>query len=291
MNTLEINNLSKFYGDFQALNNVNIKVEQGEIYGFIGPNGAGKSTTIRTVLGLLKPSEGTTKVFGLDSQRENKLILEKIGYLPAEVNYYDEMNSKALLEYSARFYKNADTSKIESLADYFELDLTKKIRALSFGNKKKCAIIQSLLHSPELLILDEPTTGLDPLMQNRFFDLLEEENKKGVTVFFSSHILSDIERVCQRAAVIKKGEIVAVEDIKELIKKQVKQIKLVLALPQADINFPAGASEQKVLENKVSFSYDGDLNELAKWLTTQNLEDVQIIEPTLDTVFINYYEN
>ncbi|MBL4704416.1 MAG: ABC transporter ATP-binding protein, partial [Flavobacteriales bacterium] len=210
MTALEINNLTKFYGKFQALKNVNIKVEQGEIYGFIGPNGAGKSTTIRTILGLLRPSEGSTKVFGLDSQTQSKKILERVGYLPAEVNYYDEMNSKNLLEYSARFYKNSDMSKIASLADYFELDLSKKIRELSFGNKKKCAIIQCLLHNPELLILDEPTTGLDPLMQNRFFDLLEEENKKGVTVFFSSHILSDIERVCKTAAVIRKGEIAAI---------------------------------------------------------------------------------
>jgi len=291
MNTLEINDLSKFYGDFQALTKVNINVKQGEIYGFIGPNGAGKSTTIRTVLGLLKPSEGSTKVFGLDSQKNTKKILEKIGYLPAEVNYYDEMNSQQLLEYSARFYKNADTSKIASLADYFELDLTKKIRALSFGNKKKCAIIQSLLHEPELLILDEPTTGLDPLMQNRFFDLLEEENKKGVTVFFSSHILTDIQRVCQRAAVIKKGEIVAVEDIQQLIQKQVKEIKLVLNQAPIDLSFPSGASLQETEGNQVTFSYEGDVNDLAKWLTTQDLKDVQIIEPTLDTVFINYYEN
>lgn len=291
MTTLEIKNLTKFYGDFQALKNVNIQVEQGEIYGFIGPNGAGKSTTIRTVLGLLKPSEGSTKVFGLDSQTHSKEIKERIGYLPSEVNYYDEMNSRTLLDYSARFYKNADTSKINSLADYFELDLTKKIRELSFGNKKKCAIIQCLLHNPELLILDEPTTGLDPLMQNRFFDLLEEENRKGVTVFFSSHILSDIQRVCERAAVIRKGEIAAIENIQQLIREQIKQVKLVFKQPVIEAQYPKGSSAHQVVGNKVSFSYSGEVNTLIKWLGEQDIEDVQIVEPTLESVFINYYES
>ncbi len=291
MNALKVHNLTKFYGDFQALKDVSLEVDAGEIFGFIGPNGAGKSTTIRAVLGLLKPSKGTTSVLGLDSQKESKSVLERIGYLPSEVHYYDEMNSDQLLNYSARFYRNADASRITELADYFELDLKKRIKELSFGNKKKCAIIQCMLHSPELLILDEPTTGLDPIMQNRFFDLLRKENQRGVTVFFSSHILSDIERVCNRAAVIRQGEIVATEEIQGLIQTQVKQVKLVLGKPVTDINLPAGASSEEVTGNKISFAYTGKVNDLITWIASQDVEDIQIIEPNLESVFIDYYKN
>lgn len=187
MKAIEINNLNKHYGDFHAIKNVSMEVEQGEVYGFVGPNGAGKSTVIRSILGLLKTTSGSANILGVDALKNGAKVREMIGYLPSEVHYYDEMSSRELLEYSARFYKNSDVSKIDSLADYFQLDLNKKITDLSFGNKKKCAIIQSVLHQPKLLILDEPTSGLDPLMQNRFFDLLEEENKKG-RLSSSAHI-------------------------------------------------------------------------------------------------------
>jgi ABC-2 type transport system ATP-binding protein len=214
MNAIELSSLSKFYGNQCGIDSVSFTVKKGEIFGFIGPNGAGKSTTIRTLLGLLKATSGKAEIMGMDISNEGAMIREKIGYLPSEVDYYSEMSSKELLLYHAAMYKVADVeNKIQELATYFQLELDRPIDDLSYGNKKKCAIIQSVLHDPEVLILDEPTGGLDPLMQNRFFELLERQNKKGVTIFFSSHVLSEIQRMCDRAAIIRDGKIMAVEDI------------------------------------------------------------------------------
>ena len=220
MNVIEASDLCKNYGNDVGIKNINLEIKKGEFFGFIGPNGAGKSTFIRTLLGLLHPSSGTAKVLGHNIKNKSEEIRKKLGYLPSEVNYYDGMSSRELLEYHAGFYENVDTTKIKTLSEIFELDLDRKIEELSFGNKKKCGIIQSVIHEPDLLILDEPTSGLDPLMQNRFFELLEEENKKGTSIFFSSHILAEVQRLCNRAAIIRKGEISAVEDIQSLLENK-----------------------------------------------------------------------
>lgn len=286
---IQVDQISKFYGKHLGIQNLNFSVNQGEVFGFIGPNGAGKSTTIRTLLGLLQPTSGSSKILGLDPTEKGVEIRERIAYLPSEVHYYDEMNSRELLEYSARFYKKHNLKLIDDLATYFELDLTKKITDLSFGNKKKCAIIQCFLHEPELLILDEPTSGLDPLMQNRFFDLLEEQNKKGVTIFFSSHILSEIQRMCHRAAVIRKGEIVTVENIQTLLEKQMKKVRIVLKNSDK-ISLPPKAQNAKQKENVIRFEYLGTINELTKWLSAQDLQDAVLEDPDLESIFMNYYQ-
>ncbi|MEO9532076.1 MAG: ABC transporter ATP-binding protein [Crocinitomicaceae bacterium] len=290
MKAIKVDKLNKHYGEFHALKDVSFEISQGEVFGFIGPNGAGKSTTIRSLLGLIQTSSGSAHILNHDIHQEGKLIRSKIGYLPSEVHYYDEMNSKELLEYSANFYNNADTSKIEELAAYFELDLNKKINDLSFGNKKKCAIIQCFLHNPELLILDEPTSGLDPLMQNRFFDLLETENKKGTTIFFSSHILSEIQRMCSRAAVIKDGEIIAIEEIQSLLQKQMKKVRVVFKDTPTNRNLPKGSQNEKWNDNKLSFEYVGPISDLISWLNQNELHDTVLQEPDLDSIFMNYYE-
>src|SRR5690606_2858119 len=240
MNAIETTDLSKYYGQEIGIKEVSLSVKEGEVFGFIGPNGAGKSTMIRTILGLLIPSGGSATIFGQDIIQEGDKLRANVGYLPSEVHYYEEMTPQELLEYSAGFYKTAKTSRITELAELFELDLHKKITDLSFGNKKKVAIIQSVLHEPKLLILDEPTSGLDPLMQNRFFEMLEQENKKGVTIFFSSHILSEIQRMCDRAAIIRKGEITAIEDIQELLKKQMKKCHLTYERKPENFSLPDG---------------------------------------------------
>jgi ABC-2 type transport system ATP-binding protein len=288
MNTIETRNLTKLYGKHVGMKNVSLKIEKGEVFGFVGPNGAGKSTMIRTLLGLLHPTSGSGSILGVDITKGEK-VRARIGYLPSEVNYYEEMSSLELLEYHMRFYGDSDRTKIEKLADYFELDLHKKITDLSFGNKKKCAILQSLLHDPELLILDEPTSGLDPLMQNRFFELLEERNKQGVTIFFSSHILSEVQRMCNRAAVIKAGEIIAVENISELISKQVKRARIVYDSPQ-EIDAIQGMNDMQWHGNKLQFNYVGNIQPLIHWIQTQDVLDVTLEEPDLETVFMNYYE-
>lgn len=290
MKAIEFNKLTKFYGDSVGVKNISFEVEKGEVFGFIGPNGAGKSTAIRTLLGLLKPTSGSAKVFGLDSEKEGKELRQRIGYLPSEVNYYEEMTSRELLTYSAGFYPNVDLQEIDRLAEIFELDLDKLIEDLSFGNKKKCAIVQCLLHQPELLILDEPTSGLDPLMQNRFFEVLEDLSNKGTTIFFSSHILSEIQRMCDRAAVIRNGEIIAIEHIQHLLEKQMKKVKLVLEEVPDQIVYPEGVQSVKQVGDKISFEYVGDIPPLLAWLSKHNVQDLVMEEPDLESIFMNYYK-
>lgn len=290
MKAIEITNLTKFYGKEKGISNVSFSVEKGEIFGFIGPNGAGKSTTIRTLLGLLIPTSGKALILNHDIQKEGANIRKKIGYLPSEVNYYDEMSSRELLEYHSRFYDQVNLNEIDRLAELFELDLNKKITDLSFGNKKKCAIIQSLIHQPEVLILDEPTSGLDPLMQNRFFELLELENKKGTTVFFSSHILTEIQRMCDRAAIIKNGEIVAIEHIHSLLEKQMKKVTLLFESVPENISFIEGINNPKWMNQKLTFDFIGPISILLNWMNGFNLKDATLEEPDLESIFMNYYQ-
>ncbi|MFK8046443.1 MAG: ABC transporter ATP-binding protein [Crocinitomicaceae bacterium] len=290
MKVIEIHNLNKHYGPHHAIKDLSLSVEQGEVFGFVGPNGSGKSTAIRCMLGLLHSTSGSVQILGQNAFTEGPSIRSKIGYLPSEVHYYDEMTSRELLEYSAGFYKTSDLNKIDELAEYFQLDLSKKITDLSFGNKKKCAIIQAVIHQPKLLILDEPTSGLDPLMQNRFFDLLQSENDKGTTIFFSSHILSEVQRMCQKAAVIRDGAISAVEDIQGLLKKQMKKVTVVFSSIPGQLNLPNGAQHEKLNHYKLTFEYVGPVGELLNWLAKNELQDVTLEEPDLESVFMNYYQ-
>ena len=191
---IEIKELTKYYGKARGIIDVSFSVHEGEIFGFIGPNGAGKSTTIRTLLGLLYPTSGSATIFGRDCIRDGSELRRDIGYLPAEVYYYDNMKVIDLLKYSSSFYGKVDLPRIRELAGIMDLDLTRKIDDLSYGNKKKVGIVQGLLHRPKLIILDEPTSGLDPLMQKKFFELIREENKNGATVLMSSHILTEVDR-------------------------------------------------------------------------------------------------
>jgi ABC-2 type transport system ATP-binding protein len=206
-------------------------VQEGEVFGFIGPNGAGKSTTIRTILNFIQPTKGKAKIFGLDCFTQSEKIKNEIGYLPSEVHCYDDMKVKDLLNYSAKFYKKDCRLRITELCDSLELNTDKKLEELSFGNKKKVGIVQALLHEPKLLILDEPTSGLDPLMQNKFFEILKEENKKGVTIFFSSHVLTEVQKMCDRVAIIKEGKILNIESIDNLRANTYKKIKIELKNP------------------------------------------------------------
>ena len=289
MNVIEAFDLCKNYGSEVGIKGINLEIKKGEVFGFIGPNCAGKSTFIRTLLGLILPSSGSAKILGQSIIERPEEIRKKIGYLPSEVNYYDGMNSRELLEYHAGFYENVDRKKIKDLGALFELDLDRKIEELSFGNKKKCAIIQSVLHEPELLILDEPTSGLDPLMQNRFFELLEEENKKGTSIFFSSHILAEIQRMCNRAAIIRQGEISAVEDIRSLLEKQMKKVRFIFK-EASEISFIDGVQSPVWVNNKLTFDYVGPVKTLIEWMNELNLHDATLEEPDLETIFMNYYQ-
>ena len=290
MNSIEIKNLTKTYGTARGIMDVSFNVEEGEIFGFIGPNGAGKSTTIRTLLALIYPTSGGAKIFGKDCIKFAPEIAKEIGYLPSEVFYYDNMRVIDLLKYSASFYKKDCSQRIKELSDIMELDLKKKIDDLSFGNKKKVGIIQGLLHDPKLIILDEPTSGLDPLMQRKFFALLQDENKKGATILFSSHILSEVQKMCNRVAIIKEGKIITVEKISTLEENNYKKIRVEMksTLDKDYFNIN-GVNNLQAKDNIISFLFKGNLNLIMKKISELDLSNVWIEEPDLEEIFIHYY--
>jgi ABC-2 type transport system ATP-binding protein len=291
MNVIEIHNLTKMYGKSRGISDINFNVGQGEIFGFIGPNGAGKSTTIRTLLSLIYPTSGSAKIFGKDCIQFAPEIKNEIGYLPSEVFYYDNMKVKDLLNYSASFYKKDCRKRIKDLAEIMDLDLNKKIDDLSLGNKKKVGIVQGLLHEPKLIILDEPTSGLDPLMQQKFFELLEEENKKGATILFSSHILSEVQRLCNRVAIIKEGKIVTVEKISTLKENNYKKFKIEMKTMIEKKYFEMnGVSDLESKDPMISFLYKGDINEVMKKIAGIEIANLWIEEPDLEEIFMHYYE-
>jgi ABC-2 type transport system ATP-binding protein len=291
MNVIEIKNLTKMYGKSRGIENVSFNVEEGEIFGFIGPNGAGKSTTIRTLLSLIYPTSGSATIFGKDIITAAPEIKKDIGYLPSEVFYYDNMKVMDLLKYSASFYKKDCTGRIKELAEIMELDLTKKIDDLSLGNKKKVGIVQGLLHEPKLIILDEPTSGLDPLMQQKFFDLLEKENKKGATILFSSHILSEVQRLCDRVAIIKDGRIVTVEKISTLKENTYKKFKIEsnAAINKELFNIE-GVNQLQQDGHIISFLFRGNVNSIMKKIAEIEIANLWVEEPDLEEIFMHYYE-
>ena len=291
MNVIEINKLSKSYGKSRGIVDVSFNVEEGEIFGFIGPNGAGKSTTIRTLLALIYPTSGSATIFGKDCIKYSSEILKDVGYLPSEVFYYDGMKVIDLLRYSASFYKKDCSKKMVDIAKALDLDLHKKIEDLSFGNKKKVGIVQGLLHSPKLIILDEPTSGLDPLMQQNFFELIKEENKNGATVLFSSHILSEVQKVCDRVAIIKEGSIVKVEKISTLKESSYKRIAVEAATSIANDFFSIeGVTNLNVKDKDASFLYKGNLNSIISRLTELDIKNFTVAEPDLEEIFLHYYQ-
>lgn len=294
MSVIKTHNLTKYYGKSRGIEDINLSVEEGEIFGFIGPNGAGKSTTIRTLLGLIKPTSGSATIFGKDIVHDGPAIREDVGYLPSEVFYYDNMRARDLLKYSASFYKKSKhdmDARMYNLAKLLDLDINKKIDDLSYGNKKKVGIIQGLLHSPKLIILDEPTGGLDPLMQQTFFNLLKEENKRGATILFSSHILSEVQKLCNKVAIVKEGHLIAVEQMDSLRKNSYLKVKLELAaaIAKAQLAVP-GVSNIQTVHDQVSFLYRGDVNVILKQLSGMKLKNLSIEEPELEEIFMHYYQ-
>jgi len=291
MAIIEINHLKKYYGRHRGIEDVSFQVEEGEIFGFIGPNGAGKSTTIRTLLSLIYPTSGSATVFGLDCIRNGPEIRARVGYLPSEVFYYDSMRVIDVLKYSASFYKNVNPARIKELASIMDLDLTKKVEDLSYGNKKKVGIVQGLLHEPKLIILDEPTSGLDPLMQQKFFDLIAAENKKGATVLFSSHILPEVQKLCSRVAIIKDGSIVKVEDMSTLRKENYKKLMIDFETPPTNglLQLP-GVTNLEQNGSEVRFLFGGDINLVIAQLQGRPIRNLLVEEPSLEEIFMHYYQ-
>ncbi len=291
MSIIETHHLTKYYGKSRGIIDVSIQVEEGEIFGFIGPNGAGKSTTIRLLLSLIFPTSGSATIFGKDVVRYGPEIRRHIGYLPSEVFYYEGMRVIDLLRYSASFYEGDHTQRMRELAEYMELELDRRIDDLSYGNRKKVGIVQGLLHAPKLIFLDEPTAGLDPLMQRKFFDLVRRENQeRGVTVFFSSHILSEVQRLCDRVAIIREGRIVEVSDIQTLQKNNYKRVRVAAeGVTPEHFQLP-GVTNLEQSNGALRFFFKGDVNILLQRIAALNVQDVTIEEPTLEEIFMHYYE-
>ncbi|WP_066291104.1 ABC transporter ATP-binding protein [Bacillus sp. FJAT-29937] len=290
MGIVELKNLTKSYKQNRGIMDVSFSIEEAEIFGFIGPNGAGKSTTIRTLLNFIYPTSGSATIFGKDIIQHSKEIRQNVGYLPSEVHYYDDMKVVDLLKYSARFHGNLNSTRMKDLAARLDLDINRKIEDLSFGNRKKVGIVQALLHEPKLIILDEPTSGLDPLIQNHFFELLAEERDKGATIFFSSHILSEVQKMCDRVAIIKEGKLVAVETIEHLTKNKVKNITITFEQPEQFTFTVDGILKREVNGKEVTLLYSGEIKALLQHLIDLPVQDVLIEEPTLEEIFMHYYE-
>lgn len=290
MSAIEVKHLTKYYGKARGIDDVSFQVNEGEIFGFIGPNGAGKSTTIRLLLSLIHPTSGSAAIFGKDCVKYGSELRRDIGYLPSEVFYYDRMKVVDLLKYSASFYPQDSTKRMHELAELMELGLDRRIEDLSYGNRKKVGIVQGLQHRPKLLFLDEPTAGLDPLMQRKFFQLIKEENQRGVTVFFSSHILGEVQRMCNRVAIIKEGKIIEMEDIRTLQQNNYKKVRVVAGDFDASHFDIPGVTKLEYQNGTVRFFFKGDINAVMHKIGEIAVSDVTIEEPTLEEIFMHYYE-
>ena len=314
MDAIQINNLTKYYGKARGIIGLNLTVRQGECFGFIGPNGAGKSTTIRTLLGLIAPTSGSASIFGKDIVKEKAAVLRETGYLPSETMFYPGMKVRDILKLSADLRGKDCTAQARMLCERLQLDESVKAENLSYGNRKKVGIVCALQSQPRLLILDEPTGGLDPLMQHEFFEILKECNQNGTTILFSSHILSEVQRNCTRTAVIREGRIIACESVETLAKSNAKRIFVsgsvdltglpgIRDLKQGQPGQPGtmpggpgtvpgrpGTESAQPASQSVNFLYSGDMNLLLRRLSQGTVTDLNISEPDLEEIFMHYYE-
>lgn len=286
MNVIETKGLTKYYGKSRGIIDLNLSVAEGEFFGFIGPNGAGKSTTIRTLLGLIKKSGGSAEIFGKSIETSKKEILAEVGYLPSEAVFYSGMKVKDVIKLSADLRKKDCRKESEVLCERLGLDTEKRVEELSFGNRKKVAIVCALQHKPRLCVLDEPTGGLDPLMQREFFSILKERNAEGTTIFLSSHILSEIQKNCTRAAIVREGRLIACDSVDSLSKTNAKRIHIE---GNADISALKNVRDIQKTDNGISFLFSGDINEFLQFISKFRINDLSISEPDLEEIFMHYY--
>ena len=289
MTAIDVDGLTKEFGETVAINDLHFQVEEGEIFGYLGPNGAGKTTTLRTLLGFLGPTSGTATVLGADIRDEDALIEAKrnIGYLPGELNFDKGVTGHTFLEYQASLKGG---SRLDEMLELFEPPLSRKIREFSSGNRQMLGIIQAFMHDPDLIIMDEPTRGLDPLMQERLNTFLREERESGATIIFSSHILAEVRRVCDRVGIIRQGEIVALESIESLLHKGGKRIRIHTEEPIDPDEFDLdGVIEFELVGEQAHFTFAGDYNRLLDVLARYSLIDMEVEEPPLEEVFMHFY--
>lgn len=283
---IKTESLTKYYGKSRGIMDVDLSIDEGDFFGFIGPNGAGKSTTIRILLGLISPTKGTAEIFGKDVTKEKRAILADIGYMPSETMFYHNRKAREIIKLSADLRNRDCASEAAALCERLSLDPEKKISQLSLGNRKKVSIVCALQHKPKLCVLDEPTSGLDPLIQGEFYKILEERNKAGVTIFLSSHVLSEVQKHCRRAAVIREGRLLVSDNIKNLGRTEAKRVtvKGMETLPAME-----HVRNVKKIDDKIRFLYNGEPNALLRALSQLPLTDIEITEPDLEEIFLHYY--
>jgi ABC-2 type transport system ATP-binding protein len=283
--------LTKFYGKNRGIKNVSITVNKGDIFGFLGPNGAGKSTTIRTIMDFIRPTGGHASVFGLDCQKDSVAIRKRIGYIPGDFGLYGNMTGWKFLEYFGKVRGGYDATTAKEYARRMDIRLDRKMKEYSRGMRQKVAIIQAFMNNPDLIIMDEPTNGLDPLVQQSFMEMLRENADRGTTFFMSSHVLSEVEKACNRVAIIKEGSIVAEEKVEELRQKSGKVLEVKFARPLTkEIFYMPGISNVTRVNGFYRMNVTGNMEELLKEISAYELADINIHQMTLEDIFMHYYE-
>lgn len=286
---LEIKNLTKYYGKTLGVKNLSLKLYEGEVFGFIGPNGAGKSTTIRSIMNLINKTDGVVLINGEEFNKNNISSKKLIGYLPSEIHLYEDLTVKEMLDYHEKFYEEDIHKRRCELVKRLKLDETKKIEDLSLGNTKKLGIILAFMHNPKLLILDEPTSGLDPIMQQTFYELLKEEKEKGTTIFYSTHILSEISKICDRVGIIKEGHLLKIETIEELHKKNLN----IVTIESKKIDKIIKDLKQDIISKNsdtIKFKNKLSINLLIEKLSKYKIDKLLIEEATIEDIFLHYYK-
>ncbi|MFY9812750.1 MAG: ABC transporter ATP-binding protein [Dehalococcoidales bacterium] len=283
--------LTKYYGKQLGIAEVDLTVNRGEVFGYLGPNGAGKTTTIRTLLDFIRPTGGSAAIFGLDARQGSVAIHRRVGYLNGELSLYDDMTGEQLLRYLGNLRGGLDWQYVKELAARFQCDLPRRIQGLSLGNKQKLGLLQAFMHKPELLILDEPTNGLDPLMQHEFYDLLAETKKEGRTIFLSSHILPEVEKVCDRVGIIRQGKLITVETIESLKSHSIRQLEIHFAAPVPANKFTniPGVRDIVIRDNLLTCTVVGSLDALVKTAARFEVANIISHEPSLEDIFMTYY--
>ncbi|MBP6005410.1 ABC transporter ATP-binding protein [Candidatus Saccharibacteria bacterium] len=289
---LQITNLSKHYGKYRGVENINIKLNHGEVFGFLGPNGAGKSTTIRTILDFIKPSSGTIEIFGLDSQKESVKIKNYLGYLAGEIALYPEMTGIDTLKYLTSLGKQTDWDYVDKLSKRLDASLDRPIKSLSKGNVQKIGLIQAFMHKPDLIILDEPTSGLDPLIKQVFYEIVLEMKNQGKTLFVSSHDLTEVQKICDRAAFIRQGRLIAIESVSQTSSITLRHIIMRFKTqPKVkDYSKIAGVSNVVAKGNQLELTIKGDLGPLISALSKNPPIDLETQETNLEEIFMHYYQ-
>lgn len=284
-------NLTKFYGKSRGIKDVSITVNRGDIFGFLGPNGAGKSTTIRTLLDFIRPSGGSASIFGLDCRKDSVAIRRRIGYIPGDFGLYGHMTGWKFLKYFGTVRGGYDEAAAKAYAKKMDIQLDRKMKTYSRGMRQKVAVIQAFMNNPDLIIMDEPTNGLDPLIQQTFMDMLREEAGHETTIFMSSHVLSEVEKTCNRVAIIKEGGIVAEEQVEALRQKSGKVLEVKFAQPLTkEIFYLPGISNLTRVNGAYRMTVTGNLEELLREISAYKLADINIHQMTLEDVFMHYYE-